>query len=121
MPPTDRQQQQLTPGVRSRDDADSAEVLALRYKGGLAQAPYFSVGRLWEDYVPAYRFGQRSQRRHAGLRFEDVESQLEREWPTVRGASRLGWVEARGAVEDAWTRSELRADEAPDCPQPPPG
>lgn len=107
MSPSHRQQQQLSPNSRGQRQVDSDEALAARFQDGLLEAPYYSVGRLWDDYLPAYRFGQRSQRRHSGLRFEDVESQLEREWATARGQSRLGWVEARGAVEDAWTRSEL--------------
>lgn len=107
MAPTNRQQQQLSPSTRGPDQADTDEALAERYQDGLLQAPYYSVGRLWDDYLPAYRFGQRSQRRHSGQRFDDVEQQIERDWTTARGQSRLGWVEARGAVEDAWTRSEL--------------
>lgn len=108
MPPAHRQHQQSGSPPRSADAADSADALVQRFKAGLQQTSYYSVGRLWDDYAPAYRFGQRSQRRHAGLRFEDVERQLEREWDAVRGASRLGWVEARGAVEDAWSRNELQ-------------
>lgn len=107
MSPSNRQQHQLSPSSPGQRSIDSDEALAARFQDGLLQAPYYSVGRLWDDYLPAYRFGQRSQRRHSGLRFDDVERQLEREWDTARGASRLGWVEARGAVEDAWARSEL--------------
>lgn len=114
MAPINRQQQQLSPSTRGPERTDSDEVLARRFKDGLVQAPYYSTGRIWEDYVPAYRFGQRSQRRHAGLRFEDVEAQLEREWDGARDQSRLGWVEARGAVEDAWSRHELQQTRAVD-------
>lgn len=106
MAPSHRQQQQLSPSARDETRADSDEALAARFQDGLLQAPYYSVGRLWDDYLPAYRFGLRSQRRHSGLHFDDVAQQLEREWPTARGQSRLGWVEARGAIEDAWTWSE---------------
>lgn len=82
--------------------AASVDALEDRFKPGLAQAPYYSAGRHWNDYAPAYRFGTESCLRHAGRRFEEVAQQLEQEWDSVRHASRLGWVEARGAVEDAW-------------------
>lgn len=93
--------------TRSPEDAAAAgaasvDALEDRFKPGLAQAPYYSAGRHWDDYAPAYRFGVDSSQRHAGRRFEEVANQLEQEWETVRHASRLGWVEARGAVEDAW-------------------
>lgn len=102
------------PPGRGPDPTDSDEALARRFMGGLQQTPYFSAGRRWDDYLPAYRFGQRSRRRFAGARFEDVESSLAREWAASRGGSRLGWVEARGAVEDAFSRdADAPGDPAP--------
>lgn len=116
MSPSNRQQQQLSPSSPGQRSIDSDEALAARFQDGLLQAPYYSVGRLWDDYLPAYRFGQRSQRRHSGLRFDDVERQLEREWDTARGASRLGWVEARSrtpgpapnSVRPMWPRTSMK-------------
>lgn len=72
-------------------------------------APYYSAGRSWDDYAPAYRYGEDSQRKHAGKRFDELEAELSRNWESARDASRLGWVEARGAVEDAWHASEAIA------------
>ncbi|NYZ61912.1 hypothetical protein [Luteimonas deserti] len=104
MAPTNRQQQQLSPSTLDPDQVDADELLAHRYQAGLFDAPYYSAGRLWDDYVPAYRLGQAGQRRHAGRAFADIEPHLAAEWDAVRGQSRLGWVEARGAVEHAWER-----------------
>lgn len=113
MAPNHRQLSAHPPG-RGPDPADSDEALARRFMGGLQQAPYFSAGRLWDDYLPAYRLGQRSRRRFADERFEDVEPCLAQEWAASRGDSRLGWVEARGAVEDAFSRdADDPADPAP--------
>lgn len=109
MPPIHRPQPLPGPQGRGTDPIDSEEVLVRRFKPGLLQAPYFSTGRTWADYLPAYRYGQRSQRRHAGARFEDVEPGLACDWATVRAHSRLGWVEARGAVEDAFSRCAQEA------------
>lgn len=98
------------PDTSSPQDAATAgaaavDVLEDRFKPGLAQAPYYSAGRHWDDYAPAYRFGAESCQRHGGRRFDEVAPQLEQEWERVRNTSRLGWVEARGAVEDAWSSS----------------
>lgn len=84
-----------------------ADMLDAEFKDGLEAAPYYSAGRHWDDYEPAYRFGRYSARRHHGRRFDEVEAQLEQEWDSARGQSRLGWVEARGAVEDAWSRTPV--------------
>ncbi|MCD9004874.1 hypothetical protein LDO31_01220 [Luteimonas sp. XNQY3] len=99
--------------------AEDHEALEAQFKADLPQASYYSVGRHWNDYAPAYRFGRDSRRRHAGSRFEDIEHQLEQEWSGARDKSRLGWIEARGAVEDAWSRTpEDGTDVALDAPVP---
>ncbi|KLI99321.1 hypothetical protein WQ56_12945 [Luteimonas sp. FCS-9] len=79
------------------------------FASSLQQAPYYSVGRTWEDYAPAYRLGLRSWQRNPGEEFDAVAAQLERDWNAMRGASRLGWVEARGAVEAAWQHCAMAA------------
>ena len=95
----------ITPDQRTPADAaaDGQDALEAQFKAGLPQAPYYSAGRHWNDYAPAYRFGRDSRQRHVGSRFDQVEPQLEREWNSARDKSRLGWIEARGAVEDAWS------------------
>lgn len=65
-------------------------------------APYYSAGREWNDYQPAYKFGYDTYGQYRGQRFEDVEDQLERNWDATRANSRLAWSEARGAVKDGW-------------------
>ena len=68
-------------------------------------APYYSTGRSWDDYAPAYRYGCAARVQHAARRFEEVEAQLARDWFRRKGGSRLLWTEARGAVRDAWRRA----------------
>ena len=62
----------------------------------------------YEDYQPAYRIGWEScaVNRPQGRTFGQVESDLQREWPTRRGGSTLGWDKARNAARDAWDRVE---------------
>lgn len=78
-------------------------------------APYYSTGRTWDDYAPAYRYALRVQGTPAGVRsFEDIEPELALEWDFVRGASRLTWPEARPAMAAAWRcgQSHTRQREA---------
>ncbi|GAA3912395.1 hypothetical protein [Luteimonas lutimaris] len=72
------------------------------YRATFRDAPYYSSGRSWTDYAPAYLYGHRARDAHPGTRFEDVEAQLAADWLRCRDDSRLQWTEARGAVRDAW-------------------
>jgi len=59
-----------------------------------------------EDYRPAYRYGWESRSRYEGKKFEDVESDLGRDWDRTKDKSRLGWDRAKEATRDAWNRIE---------------
>lgn len=69
-------------------------------------APYYSAGREWKDYEPAYKYGYDTYGQYRGQRFEDVESKLASDWDSTRANSRLGWAEAKGAVRDGWHHIE---------------
>jgi len=83
-----------------------------RYRSAYRDASYYSTGRNWRDYAPAYRYGHAARAAHAGQRFEDVEAELAASWDALKADSRLLWVEARGAVHDAWQHFDagFRAD-----------
>jgi hypothetical protein len=67
--------------------------------------PYYRNERRFEDLEPAYRYGwERAAASKAGQKFEEVESDLERTWPTARGNSPYEWNEVRDATLDSWTR-----------------
>ena len=59
-----------------------------------------------EDYRPAYQYGWESRRRFAGRKFDEVETDLGRDWDRAKGRSRLGWEKAKEATRDAWHRVE---------------
>ena len=63
---------------------------------------YYSAGRDWRDYEPAYRLGSEYCNAHPRLRYEQAEPDMQQAWEAQRGASRLSWAEARDAVHDAW-------------------
>ncbi len=79
-------------------------------------APYYSSGRSWMDYAPAYRYGYERYVRFAGRHFEDVETDLQSDWEAGRAASRLAWAEARGPIRDIWRRLEQDAPGDPATP-----
>ena len=42
--------------------------------------PYYSEGMVYEEYRPAYQYGWESRARHEGRTWEEVESDLGRDW-----------------------------------------
>lgn len=66
------------------------------------QAEWYSSGRHWTDYAPAFRYGHVQALRYPGRRFEELEPALEAGWAGAAGDSRLSWAEARGPVREAW-------------------
>ncbi|MHC9083716.1 hypothetical protein ACYX7E_01625 [Luteimonas sp. RIT-PG2_3] len=70
------------------------------------QAEWYSTGRHWTDYAPAFHYGHVQALRHAGQRFEDVAPALQAGWADAAGDSRLSWAEALGPVREAWQDAE---------------
>ena len=76
------------------------------FERNFRSAPYYSSGREWNDYQPAYRYGYDTYGQYRGQRFEDVEGTLERNWNEAKADSRLAWAEAKDAVRDGWHHIE---------------
>jgi hypothetical protein len=72
-----------------------------------ATRPYVSSGSEYDTYRPAYQYGWESYARYQGRRFDEVESDLRRDWE-ARWESRMSWDKAREAVRDAWRRVERK-------------
>ena len=73
------------------------------WRTAYVDAPYYSAGRTYDDYAPAYRLGYTSRGRYEGT-FDGYEPTLASEWDAYRGGSRLTWDEAKAATRDAWDR-----------------
>ncbi|MCD7097764.1 hypothetical protein [Stenotrophomonas sp. MMGLT7] len=103
---------QIPGRVPNDDDATQASVYWRRHFDG---KPYYDEGELFEDYEPAYRAGHNARLREFGRAYEEVESELQREWETAhpQGRSRTTWEKARHAVRSAW---ELAARPGKDEP-----
>ena len=66
--------------------------------------PYIDSSASYDDYGPAYGYGVNSYSKYPGRSFDDVESDLSRDWESARGQSSLGWDRAKNATRDAWDR-----------------
>ena len=65
--------------------------------------PYVNGGS-FEDYGPAYNYGVSSFTKYPNSTFDDVETNLARDWNTAGGESNLDWASARIATREAWER-----------------
>lgn len=71
--------------------------------------PYFSTGRDYEFYEPAYRYGWESADQYRGRSWDDVQADLERGWEIYKLRGKLAWAEIKDAVRDSWDRVTNRA------------
>ena len=75
------------------------------WRAAYVTRPYYRRDRKFEELEPAYRYGlERATALKAGQRFEEVESELERTWPTARGNNPNAWQEVRDAARASWIR-----------------
>jgi hypothetical protein len=70
--------------------------------------PYVESGADYARYSAAYRYGWESAMQNPGRDFEEVERELESNWPSRRGKSQSTWEEIKDAVRDAWDRVKNR-------------
>jgi hypothetical protein len=66
--------------------------------------PYVESNRDYDYYRPGYRFGYDSAGRYEGKNWNDVESDLEREWDGYEHRGQTTWQQVKSAVRDAWDR-----------------
>lgn len=64
----------------------------------------YAIDGSFDDYGPAYAYGVNSYLKYPNSNFDDVESNLARDWNTAGGNSTLEWASARIATRDAWDR-----------------
>ena len=58
----------------------------------------------YEHYAPAYKAGFEAARRHAGVRYEDIELNVARDYEKNDANPAIPWDRARPAVRSAWHR-----------------
>lgn len=72
-----------------------------------AEQPYVERNAPYTSYQPAYRTGYEGRSQYPGKAFEEVESNLQRDYEKSKGNSTLTWDKARKATRDAWNRVEM--------------
>src|SRR3954462_11079837 len=73
------------------------------WRDNYSSRPYVGGGS-HDDYGPAYSYCVNSNSKYQGRDFDDVESDLTRNWNRARGDSSLGWERSKHATRDAWNR-----------------
>jgi len=73
--------------------------------------PYVKKGETFDTYHTAYRYGGEAESRYQGRSFDEVESDLKRDWGKSKDHKGLTWTHARDAVRDAFDRTiQLREE-----------
>ncbi|HSE41498.1 MAG TPA: hypothetical protein VLH08_12120 [Acidobacteriota bacterium] len=67
---------------------------------------YYNEGREYDDYATAFHYGWESAAKpeNAGRKFEEIEPELERDWPSHRSSNDHTWQDFKDAVRDAYNR-----------------
>ena len=84
-------------------DADAEDAY---WRSQFQREPYYVAPHTYDDYAPAFLTGYLGYSRLAGSRYEDIESDLERDYSANRAGSNLTWLEAKPATRAAWQRVE---------------
>jgi hypothetical protein len=66
--------------------------------------PYADRSLDYDHYRPAYQHGWEARSLYSDKSWDEIESELEQNWPKRRGNSSLEWKRARHASRDAWDR-----------------
>lgn len=89
---------------KSAAEAIDPTVEDVYWRDNYSERPYVEAGSVYDEFGPAYGLGVESYRRYPGRSFDEVESDLSREWSTARGTSSLTWDRAKHAARDSWNR-----------------
>ena len=73
------------------------------WRDNYSSRPYVTGGT-YDDYGPAYRYGVDGYGQYKGRKFDEVESELSRDWQRAKGSSKLTWDNAKHATRDSWQR-----------------
>ena len=74
------------------------------WRDNYSNRSYIGSGDTYDDYGPAYRYGVDAFPKYEGRSFDEVETDLSRDWDRAKGSSRLTWDRAKNATRDSWQR-----------------
>ena len=72
--------------------------------------PYYSKGREYDAFAPAYRTGYEGRAKYDGRKFDEVESDLQADYKRHNG--KLDWIDVKDATRNAWNRVDTRVKDA---------
>jgi uncharacterized protein YjbJ (UPF0337 family) len=86
------------------------------WRGEYKNRPYYRSGTDYDTYQPYYKYGYESAARpeFRGQKFEDIEQQLETEWPSYRGTARGEFRNYKNVTRDAYERASSSLQRAGD-------
>jgi hypothetical protein len=58
----------------------------------------------YDTLSPGYRYGYESASKYRGRAWNDVESDLERDWNSYSHRGKSTWQQVKAAARDAWDR-----------------
>jgi len=76
------------------------------WRSNYSQKSYVAKDTDYSTYQPAYRTGYEGRSQYPSKKFEEVETNLKRNYEKSKGNSTLSWEEAKSATRDAWNRVE---------------
>ena len=94
--------QQVESAGRERNTVGQTESETTYWRNQYQNEPYVSRGESFSDYEPAYRAGIEARNQYPGQRFDEVESNLRKDWQAQKGGSSLDWTKASQASRAAW-------------------
>lgn len=90
----------VTPGIPGTYPESEADY----WRASYSTEPYYTGGRPFEDYGPAYELGWVSYTTYGG-EFDAADRVLANDWEVRKGVSSLSWDEASPASRAAWQRA----------------
>ena len=74
------------------------------WKENYKSESYYDNALQYDDYSPAYRTGYTGRARLGARSFDEVESDLRKDYESSKGQSKLSWEHAKHATRAAWNR-----------------
>lgn len=104
------QQQNKTQGkgnVQANIPAQELEAQNRYWREHFQSEPYYTQGKDFSAYEPAYRLGIEARNEYPNKQFSEVEDKLRMQYEAKQQDQRkLDWAEAKQAVRAAWDRGE---------------
>jgi hypothetical protein len=76
------------------------------WRGNYRSRKYVDKDATYETYQPAYRAGYEGYARYPGRKYDEIETDLQRDYELSRGETGVEWEKAKHATRDAWHRVE---------------